>query len=86
MLATAEVTAAANKGVAYAYSNSLIMQGVAPGGSVTYGLSAWSIWEIVLEIALGLGLGAIVFFIVYRTLDEKKNPDKYNRKEREKAE
>ncbi len=66
--------------VAYAYSNSLIMQGVSPGGTVEYAMSPWRVWEIILESTLAAAFIAIVFFIVYRTLDEKKNPDKYAKK------
>ena len=63
--------------ICYAYANSLIMQGVAPGGTVTYGISAWQIIQIIVNILLALVLAALIIWVVLRTLDEKKHPDKY---------
>ena len=63
--------------ICYAYANSLIMQGVAPGGTVTYGISAWQIIQIIVNILLALVLAALIVWIVLRVLDEKKHPEKY---------
>lgn len=64
--------------ICYSYANSLIMQDVAPGGTVTYGISTWQIIQIVVNIVLALAVAALIAWIVIRTLDEKKYPEKYS--------
>lgn len=63
--------------ICYSYANSLIMQGVAPGGTVTYGISGWQIIQIVVNLVLALAVVAFAVWIVLRTMDEKKHPEKY---------
>ena len=65
--------------ICYSYANSLIMQGVAPGGTVTYGISGWQIIQIAVNIVLALAAAALVVWLVLRTLDEKKHPEKYTK-------
>ena len=64
--------------ICYSYANSLIMQDVAPGGTVTYGISTWQIIQIVVNIVLALAVAALIAWIVIRMLDEKKHPEKYS--------
>ncbi|MBQ2070551.1 MAG: glycoside hydrolase family 3 C-terminal domain-containing protein [Bacilli bacterium] len=66
--------------IGYAYANSLIMNNVAPNGSVTYKTSPWRYMVLGIELALGAGALAIVGIGVYRTIDEKKHPEKYKKR------
>lgn len=68
------------KNVLYTYVNSNTMQGVPPGGKVVFAYSPWLIGLIIANIVIYLFVVAVVVLIVLRTLDEKKNPDKYKRK------
>ena len=66
--------------IGYSYANSLIMQGVEPSSTATYETSPWVYWLVCINAVLVIGAGICVAFVIYRTLDEKKNPDRYKRK------
>lgn len=63
--------------IGYAYANSLIMQGVAPGVSVRYRTSPWRYVEALVLLILCLGLDVIVGFAIYREIDERRHPERY---------
>ncbi len=70
----------ATKQMCYMVANSNAMNNIAPGTIIKYSLAPWQIGYMVAD-----GI-AILFFLwaigmsIYRLKDEKKNPDKYNRK------
>ncbi|MBO6285886.1 MAG: glycoside hydrolase family 3 protein [Bacilli bacterium] len=66
--------------IGYSYANSLIMDEVAPGGSVHYTTSPWRFLVLGIEIALAIGPAVIVGIGIYRAVDSKKHPEKYKRK------
>lgn len=63
--------------VCYAFANSAAMQGVGPGSYVQYSISPWRIALIVADVVVALLVAGAVFWMVRRTTDEKRNPDKY---------
>ncbi len=63
--------------VAYAYVNSSMTQGMAPGAYVYYDMSPWAICFMIGDIIVGLLVIGGIVWIVLRLLDEKKNPEKY---------
>ena len=68
--------------IAYTLANSNAMQGVAPGSIVYYDISPWKIGAIV-----GVCCGAVltaggIGWNIWRTLDEKRHPEKYTRKQK----
>lgn len=65
--------------IGYSYANSLIMQDVAPGATAAYSISPWRIVQIAGNVVIWAAVAVIVSMLVYRTLDEKKNPDKYRK-------
>lgn len=66
------------KNIAYTVVNSAAYNGVAPGSYAYYDMSPWAIGLIVADVIAGLLVAAGVTVIVLRTLDEKKNPEKYD--------
>lgn len=54
------------KDVCYAYVNSNVMQGAAPGAAVTYGTSPWVYMIAALDAVLGLGIIAIAVAMIRR--------------------
>ena len=70
------------KHVCYAYANSNVTQGAAPGAIVTYTMSPWRIGLIVADVIIGCLVVAGVVWCVVRTVDAKKHPEKYKHKEK----
>lgn len=70
--------------VCYTVVNSGAYNFVAPGAYVYYDISPWVIWLIVINVVIWTAVAGIVVWIVYRTVDEKKNPDKYDGKDKKK--
>lgn len=68
----------AMKHVAYAYANSNVTNGAAPGAIVSYSMSPWEIGIISLDCVLGAWVLASCVWTGLRIADSKKNPDKYN--------
>ena len=67
------------KNICYAVVNSNYMQYVGPGQEVSYTMSPWEIAIICMDVVLGALSVAGVVWIVMRTLDEKKHPEKYKK-------
>ena len=65
------------KNISYAYVNSNLMQGVAPGSSVEYGMSPWMIGLIIGDAAVVVFVLAMIAVIIRRGRDEKAHPEKY---------
>ncbi len=63
--------------IVYAYVNSNMMQGMAPGAYAYYDMSPWAICFMIGDIIVGLLVIGGIVWIVLRLLDEKKNPEKY---------
>ena len=63
--------------VCYTIANSAAMQGLALGSYSYYSMSPWRIGLIAADVAVGLIVAFGVLQIVSRTLDEKKNPERY---------
>lgn len=65
------------KNISYAYANSNLMQGSAPGSIIYYSMAPWTIGLIIFDI-LGYGFCLImIIVIIRRSRDEKKHPEKY---------
>ena len=71
------------KNIAYTVVNSSAYNGVAPGTYAYYDMSPWRVGLIVADVVAGALAAAGIVWIVLRTLDEKKNPDKYCSEEEE---
>ena len=54
------------KDVCFAYANSNLMQGAAPGSVVEYGIAPWAIALIVLDVAAAAGIVVIAVAMVRR--------------------
>lgn len=67
--------------ILYTYVNSNLMQGMASGSSAYYDMSPWEIGLITGDIIVGLLIIGGVIWMVLRTRDEKKHPERYKRKE-----
>lgn len=65
--------------MAYAAVNSDAYYGIAPGTTITYGLSPWQVWLIIANVVAYTIIVLGVIWIIVRLRDEKKNPDKYKR-------
>ena len=68
--------------IAFAVTNSSVMQGAAPGAIIYYDMSPWAVTLLVVNIAVYAIVIAGIVWIVLRLLDEKKHPEKYKRKEK----
>lgn len=63
--------------VGYAYANSNLMQGAAPGVTVSYSTSPW-VWGVVaLDVVGLLIIAGLVLVMIRRASDAKKNPGRY---------
>lgn len=73
------VTALRNaiKNTLYTMANSAQVNGAVPGAEIYYGMSPWRMAVVALDVVIGLIVAFGVFQIVSRTLDEKKNPERY---------
>ena len=71
------------KNIAYTVVNSSAYNGVAPSTYAYYDMSPWRVGLIVADVVAGALAAAGIVWIVLRTLDEKKNPDKYCSEEEE---
>lgn len=72
----------ASKNVLYAIAHSNGMQGIAPGSIVSTKLAPWEIVLILANVLIYAAVAGGIVWIVLRTLDEKKHPDKYKNKKR----
>ena len=68
--------------IAFAVANSRVMNGTAPGAIIYYETAPWQIVLIVVNVVVYLLLAAGVVWMVVRTLDAKKHPEKYKHKEK----
>lgn len=66
--------------IAYSVVNGNAMQNVGPGQSFHFAMSPWKIGIVVMDVVIGLLVAGGIAWIVARTVFEKKNPDKYNRR------
>ena len=55
----------------YTIANSNAMQGVAPGTIITYTMSPWRIWFIVLDVVLGLFVVCGTTWVIFRVRNHK---------------
>ena len=65
------------KNIAYTVVNSSAYNGIAPGSYAYFDMSPWMIGLIVFDVVAGVLAAAGVVWIILRTLDEKRHPDKY---------
>ena len=63
--------------LAYAVANSNILQGVAPGSTLSYGISPWVWWGSAIIVVVAAAGVALIVWNVVRTVDERKNPARY---------
>ena len=63
--------------ILYAYVNSNLMQGMAPGSSAYYAMSPWEIALIAVDVVVGLLVSAGVAWIILRGRAAKKRPERY---------
>lgn len=70
----------ATKNICYSVVNGNAMQNVGPGQSFHFAMSPWKIGIVVMDVVIGLLVAGGVAWIVLRTVFEKKDPDKYNRR------
>ena len=73
----------ASKNVLYAVVHSNGMQGIAPGSIVSTKMAVWEILLIVANVLIYALIAAGLVWIVFRTIDEKKDPGKYKNKKRD---
>ena len=69
--------------VAYTLANSALLQGSAPGSIIYYDTSPWVYWLTAVDIVVGVFAVGMIVWMVCRGLDERKHPDKYNRREKD---
>lgn len=65
----------------YLIVNSNAVQGIAPGTIILYDMSPWRVAMIAVNIVIYTLLAACAVWIVVRTVDSKKHPEKYKSKE-----
>jgi beta-glucosidase len=70
------------KDVAYAYANSNLMQGAAPGVTVTYATSPWKLGLWGFDALGALVVLGLVLLIVRRARDERRHPERYRNRAR----
>ncbi len=68
--------------MAYAAVNSMPYYAIAPGTTVSYGISPWMVWLIIINVVIWLAIAGGIVWLVLRFIDEKKHPEKYKRKEK----
>lgn len=71
------------KNLSYVVANSNVMNGLVSGSKIVYELATWQIIIIVVDIVIGLLDALFITLYILRGLDEKKNPDKYKNKKRD---
>ncbi len=69
------------KNIAYTIVNSSAYNGVAPGSYAYYDMSPWKIGLIVFDVVAGVIAAAGIAWVVLRTVDEKRHPEKYRKGE-----
>lgn len=69
------------KNIAYTIVNSSAYNGIAPGAYAYFDMSPWQIGLIVFDVIAGVLVLAGIGWIVARTVDEKRHPDKYQKGE-----
>lgn len=57
------------------------MQNMASGASAYYDMSPWEIGLIIGDVIIGILVAGGVIWMILRTKDEKKHPEKYKRVE-----
>lgn len=67
------------KNIAYTIVNSSAYNGIAPGSYAYYDMSPWRIGLIVFDVIAGVIAAAGVAWVVLRTVDEKRHPEKYRK-------
>ncbi len=67
--------------ILYSYVNSNLMQNMASGASAYYDMSPWEVGLITGDIIVGILVMGGVIWMVLRTKDEKKHPERYKRVE-----
>lgn len=65
------------KNISYAYANSNLMQDVAPGAVMSYSVSPWKVGVWIFNIVVLSFSVFMVITMLYRSRDEKENPEKY---------
>lgn len=65
------------KNIAYTVVNSAAYNGIAPGAYAYYDMSPWMIGLIVFDVIACAVAAAGVVWVIVRTIDEKKHPEKY---------
>ena len=73
----------ASKNVLYAVVHSNGMQGIAPGSIINTSLAGWQIVLIIANVVIYAAIAGGIVWIVLRTLDERKHPEKYKNKKRD---
>lgn len=68
--------------MAYAAVNSMPYYAIAPGTTVSYGISPWMVWLIIINVVIWLAIAGGIVWLVLRFIDEKKHTEKYKRKEK----
>lgn len=63
------------KNMIYSVTNSLAMQGVAPGTIISYTMSPWRIWLILVDVALGAFIVGGTTWVVIRCVRHKKEDE-----------
>lgn len=66
--------------ICYAVVNSGTYNHVAPGAYIYYDISPWAVWLIVANVVIWLAVAGALVWIALRTMDEKKHPEKYAKK------
>lgn len=67
------------KNIAYTVVNSAAYNGIAPGSYAYYDMSPWRIGLIVFDVIACVVAAAGVVWVIVRTVDEKRHPEKYQR-------
>lgn len=71
--------------IGYAYTNSNLMQGAAPGVTVSYAMAPWQYVIIGFDVLM-FGLAAfLIVAMVLRARDEKRNPNRYKQRSKKVA-
>lgn len=67
------------KNIAYTVVNSAAYNGIAPGSYAYYDMSPWMVGLIVFDVVACIVAAAGIVWVVVRTADEKKHPEKYQK-------
>ncbi len=63
--------------IAYTEANSAVMNGAAPGSSVSYTTSPWRIAMVSIDIVLAIAMVALIIWLIIRNHMAQKNAEKY---------